>query len=989
MSSFRWINFSHFATSADAAIRSVTVLLLPFLIAAASLTTVLLGDDVYKAEEPRALLISAIAQPSGTWGPSDAVEALKQVQPEQYHDTRLTERPVWFKFDLDQQVVFEAVAEFPSRHARQIACWNADTLAPMGSAGMRNSAGAMSEVKAGFGLAIGKEVRAVVCQALFTGPARVSANLWIDSQLTVSSNEFHRRSGLIDGGLLVLALFVLITAIVNRQTGHLLFAAWLFVTTRLAATSGGWDDQWLNHAIPIEWLPSARTITRAFWALLTVSIFRVLFEADLKRLNQLKIVAVAQWLCMGLVASAILLPRSIYYPVLWLVGGLVLVVFFGSLVAIVVKIRSRVSILFGAAFAVTLLSTLAEILAAAFGAQGLIGSTNGVVAALATGLLAALAIAEQMRQEHMQRLQAQAELQHTFDAVPVGLFSLDAEGRFFSANPAMCQRLGADWEQVERSSWHNYFSADEWIHLREKADEVANVEIEVRDCLLPGAVEPRSFLIKATRFQDKIEGSLQDVTEKLRAADHLQFIANHDMLTQAMNRRGVEKEIESALRHASAKHPLTLVYLNLDRFKLVNELYGRNAGDAVLQHVCSRVSTLLSPHMKLGRLGGDEFLLVMPDSPVDLAKILAERIIESISGRPFVIVDKAFHVRCSAGLIELAAGAVIKDCIATAERACRQAKTHDGNRLSVYRKGAPAFADYEAEIMLVELLADPAATQAMYLHMQPIMSLGAPFDSLNFEVLLRMRDPEGSTVRTDHLIRAAESSGRVGMVDRWVLSTLFTWLNQHYAQLQHTRFVCVNLNGASLNDERFLEDVVTMLAANHAVAHHVCFEITESVALHDLNNTRRFISKVRSFGTKVALDDFGAGYTSFSYLKDLPADLLKIDGSFIVDMNQHPANVAIVEAIVNLAGNLGMKTIAEWAEDAATVRTLRDLGVDYVQGYVVARPMEPERLLGARSSADFITDDRLRDVFLQPSQIGTSSKLQDDLFDGDAPVRHH
>jgi EAL domain-containing protein (putative c-di-GMP-specific phosphodiesterase class I) len=143
------------------------------------------------------------------------------------------------------------------------------------------------------------------------------------------------------------------------------------------------------------------------------------------------------------------------------------------------------------------------------------------------------------------------------------------------------------------------------------------------------------------------------------------------------------------------------------------------------------------------------------------------------------------------------------------------------------------------------------------------------------------------------------------------------------------------------------------------VASRLCMEITESVALHDLDNTRRFIDQVRNFGVKVALDDFGAGYTSFSYLKELPADVLKIDGNFIVNINEHPANVAIVEAIVNLAVNLGMKTIAEWAEDTATVRTLAEIGVDYVQGYVVARSMAPERLLTAKSAAGFIEDEQL------------------------------
>jgi EAL domain-containing protein (putative c-di-GMP-specific phosphodiesterase class I) len=185
-----------------------------------------------------------------------------------------------------------------------------------------------------------------------------------------------------------------------------------------------------------------------------------------------------------------------------------------------------------------------------------------------------------------------------------------------------------------------------------------------------------------------------------------------------------------------------------------------------------------------------------------------------------------------------------------------------------------------------------------------------------------------------------------------------------------------------------MNDVYAMLAQNIHVASFLCFEITESVALHDLNNTRRFIDKVRSYGAKVALDDFGAGYTSFSYLKELPADLLKIDGSFIVNMNKHPANVAIVEAIVNLGRNLGMRTVAEWAEDLATVRTLVEIGVDYVQGYAVARPQSPERLLAASSSASFIEDAELA-RYTASLERADDAVLQVDLFEHNRARRLH
>ena len=199
----------------------------------------------------------------------------------------------------------------------------------------------------------------------------------------------------------------------------------------------------------------------------------------------------------------------------------------------------------------------------------------------------------------------------------------------------------------------------------------------------------------------------------------------------------------------------------------------------------------------------------------------------------------------------------------------------------------------------------------------------------------------------------------MGTIDRWVLTTTLNWIQAHLPRLAQTRFVCMNLSGSSLNDEKFIQDVFDLLEQHRDIAPRLCLEITESVALRDIEKTRLFIDQVRAYGAKVALDDFGAGYTSFSYLKDLPSDLLKIDGSLIVNINHHPANVSIVEAIVNLGRNLGMKTVAEWAEDHAAVQTLAEIGVDYVQGYAVARPLDPARLLQANSSASFIQDPAL------------------------------
>ncbi len=482
---------------------------------------------------------------------------------------------------------------------------------------------------------------------------------------------------------------------------------------------------------------------------------------------------------------------------------------------------------------------------------------------------------------------------------------------------------------------------------------------------------------------------MQDVTEKAKATERLHFLAENDSLTGVLNRRGIERVLATATSLLSGGKPLALAYLDLDRFKLINDLYGHAAGDEVLKQVCQRAREMLTTGQDLGRVGGDEFVIVFQGTPIQSAAWTCRGIIDRIGNEAYRLGDTAFQVKGSIGLVEVASATLVKDAISAADQACRAAKRGHDNGLVVYHRDSMVFAEREAELRLIERLGAPVAPEGLFLEMQPILSLQAPYQSLNFEVLLRMRDDDGSVIPAVKVITAAESNGRIGVIDRWVLSTTLAWLESNYDNLKRTQFVCMNLSGASLNDERFIEDAFAMLAQYVHAAGRLCIEITESVALHDLENTRRFIDGVRGYGAKVALDDFGAGYTSFSYLKELPADLLKIDGSFILGVTGHPANLAIVEAIVSLAKNLGMKCLAEWAEDGETVEALAEVGVDYIQGYAIARPQSPSRILSATSSASYVEDERLAAFLRNLHAADRTSALWEHLEDLKKPKGLH
>jgi len=927
----------------------------PIAIGVVTLVAFLTWDSRYDTRDSLPLPFAVVEDRGQSLTPALALDRLRGAQPVAHADTRLSEAPFWMLFGVPSSGRGARTdIELPSRHALQLECWNGSTLVPLGKADRANSSGQIKAVKAGFAIDLGRldAPQSVLCRGTFAGPARIAVMQWPGTQLAASAQEFHHNAGLLEGGLLVLTAFVLVTAIINREWLYVLFAAWLVASLRLGALSAGWDMQWLGRAVPPEWMALGRKLTIGVYFTLTYALFARLFRDDLRRIGAGWPLHLAQWTCVVVLAAAVALPFAQFLPVMWATVGIGsgLIAFY--LLRILLVTRSLVAMWYTGSLAVVVLAGMFEVIAAALGAKDLVGAVNSVTAALSSSLMAALAIAEQMRLDRVERLHAQAALKTTYEAIPIGLFTLGPDGAIERVNPALSAMLGVDAADGQHRNWRDFFEAGSWDSLQAAVRDSTGGELEIRGA----GSEPKWYHVKAALTADRIEGSLQDITERHLATEKLRFLAANDPLTGVLNRRGVETIIEDAAAQAAGGRALAIAYLDLDRFKLINDLFGHVAGDDVLRQVCRRIERLLADGQTLGRIGGDEFVIVFRGAPIGAAAAICRGIIDAIGQTSFQTGDKAFQVKASIGLVEVTGPLPVKDAIAVADRACRTAKIGAGEGLVIYDRDAGVFRERAEELRLVERLGTGAAPEGLFLVMQPIMSLRDPYGSLNFEVLVRMREADGSITPGGVIVATAENNGRAAVIDRWVLSNTLAWLEQHHDALPTTRFVTMNLSGASLNDERFIQDAFAMLAGAPRATSRLCIEVTEGVALHDLDNTRRFIDRVRGYGAKVALDDFGAGYTSFSYLKELPADALKIDGSFIVNVNEHPANLAIVEAIVELGRNLGMKSIAEWAEDCATVQSLAEAGVDYVQGFAVSRAQDPSALLAAQSSASFITD---------------------------------
>ena len=341
---------------------------------------------------------------------------------------------------------------------------------------------------------------------------------------------------------------------------------------------------------------------------------------------------------------------------------------------------------------------------------------------------------------------------------------------------------------------------------------------------------------------------------------------------------------------------------------------------------------------------------------------------------------KALALTASIGVVAFENGMSVVDAMAAADRACSEAKSRGRNCVVRLTDQDTALRSHLEELKVVADLQRHVPTERYFLEFQPIVALQPAASSLNYEVLIRMRGEQGQVVPPGKFIGAAERNGLMSQIDRWVLRSTLEWLDDHPEHRDRLGFSTINISGASLNDNRFVDDAFAMIAEHPLAMPKLCFEITESVALHDLGSTRRFVDRVRMYGSKLALDDFGAGYTSFNYLKEIPADFIKIDGSFVKDINLNPANYAITRTIVDLTHELGMRSIAEWAETPDTIAALVELGVDYGQGFGLVRPTAPEIVSASTSGAALIKDPKvlalLNDRSLWRTAPRTGPRLQ-------------
>ena len=541
----------------------------------------------------------------------------------------------------------------------------------------------------------------------------------------------------------------------------------------------------------------------------------------------------------------------------------------------------------------------------------------------------------------------------TLHSITDSVLTVDQKGIVTFINPAAEKLLERTREELVGKSFFEVMNIVDESSVRLNFDPIAEcfknigiIELPEQSSLLNegmGLIAIEASVAPMKNQSGDLLGAVvvvQDVSHTRTLTRQLSYQASHDALTGLYNRRKFESHLQDVLinvEHEDRQH--VLLYLDLDQFKLVNDTCGHIAGDELLQQLPLLFHKILRSGDVVARLGGDEFGVLLENCSLEKSVVIADKIREQIKEFRFVWEDKTFEIGVSIGVVAIdAENANMTHILSSADIACYAAKDAGRNRVHVYEESDVVVSQRHGEMHWTARITKALEDNRFCLYYQNIVNLESD-EIEHIEVLIRMIGEDGLIIPPGAFLPAAERFNLMTSIDRWVITHVFQLMGKCEIEKSDIpmNMVAINLSGDSLSDHGLLDFIYSEQEKHNVSLDRICFEITETVAISNLTQAVFFIDELKQHGCKFSLDDFGSGLSSFTYLKSLPVDYLKIDGSFVRDISKDEIDKAMVKSIQQVAEAMDLKTIAEWVEDEKTLSILKDLGVDCAQGnYLMA-----------------------------------------------------
>ena len=559
---------------------------------------------------------------------------------------------------------------------------------------------------------------------------------------------------------------------------------------------------------------------------------------------------------------------------------------------------------------------------------------------------------ERLSEEIEAREEIETRFRQAFENAPIGLGLVNINGVLFDANPAL---TGMFWpnSDLPDTKFAENVADEEREEFAARYEQLVSGRIDDLDmnlcCTGHDGEELKTVVnLSAVRSENGVflyaVLQIQDITESLKLTVQLEYQASYDELTELLNRRAFEAQLERAWHSGSAtKKQSYLMFMDLDQFKVVNDTSGHTAGDQLLRAVSEILNDSVRANDIVGRLGGDEFGIILWECPPDVARRIAESIRSRIENFRFHWDSETYRIGVSIGGVPIDQGVGdINELQQLADAACYAAKEAGRNRVHMVDGDADSARVHRGEVRWVQRIREAMDKNRFAIYAQPIKPIiEHPDEPERLEILLRLRDPETrKLIPPGAFLPAAERYGLSVELDKWVVQSLLDTLFIHSAFKAEERSYWINLSGSSVGDKRFAEFLKAAIARSPLPPGTINFEITETAVIRSVSEAGNLMAELREMGCQFALDDFGSGLSSFGYLKKLPVDYIKIDGMFVRDLIHDHTDRIFVKSIIDIAETLNIKTIAEFVESEETLKIVTELGAGYAQGFAIGRPFE-------------------------------------------------